>query len=84
MRDGVRCRSYSFREIICRRSNRQETACLVNAAIRTLKTFGCQSFAAQQKNYVEEHEHRHNYLQSEHAALIELSDHEFVKLPGRL
>ncbi len=41
------------------------------------------SFSSQQKNQVEQHKHRHNHLQREHAALIDLDDHEFVKLLRR-
>jgi hypothetical protein len=36
--------------------------------------------AAQQQNYVEQNKDRYHHFQSEHAALVELGDHEFVKL----
>jgi hypothetical protein len=35
---------------------------------------------AEQKNYVEQHQDCDNHFEREHAALVELSDHEFVQL----
>jgi hypothetical protein len=43
----------------------------------------CGSSTAQQEDYVEQDEDCHHHFQGEHAALVELSDHEFVKLAGR-
>src|SRR5712671_6485462 len=39
---------------------------------------------AQQKNYVERDKDRDDQFQHEHAALVKLRDHEFVKLAGGL
>jgi hypothetical protein len=41
------------------------------------------SSAAQQEDYVEQDKDCYHHFQGEHAALVELSDHEFVQLAGR-
>jgi hypothetical protein len=39
-------------------------------------------FAAEQEDYVEEDEDGDDYFEGEHAALVELGDHEIVEFAG--